>query len=114
MDILTQDEFKDLVTASQNPSSVVIWEVKAKNDEGSRTVGKGTDPAGNGTDPETVMTSHFASIPAATAPTRLVSLQTIEYVLGPWNPFPLLNDGFQASGYESICLQLQLCSGCCS
>ena len=45
LDPLTQDAFKELVAASQNPSRVVIWEVKAKYDGGARTVAQGTDPA---------------------------------------------------------------------
>ena len=28
---------------------------------------------------------------------------------GPWDPFPLLHDAFQASSCQSICLQQQLC-----
>ena len=45
LDTLTQDAFKALVAASQNPSSVVIWEVKSKYEEGARTVAQGTDAA---------------------------------------------------------------------
>ena len=45
LDPLTQDAFKELVAALQNPSSVVIWEVRAKYDGGARTVTQGTDPA---------------------------------------------------------------------
>ena len=45
LDPLTQDAFKELVAASQNPSRVVIWEVRAKYDGGARTVAQGTDPA---------------------------------------------------------------------
>ena len=45
LDPLTQDAFKELVAASQNPSSVVIWEVKPKYEEGARTVAQGTDAA---------------------------------------------------------------------
>ena len=42
LDPLTQDAFKELVVASQNPSRVVIWEVRAKYDGGARTVAQGT------------------------------------------------------------------------
>ena len=38
LDPLTQDAFKELVAASQNPSRVVIWEVRTKYNEGARTV----------------------------------------------------------------------------
>ena len=45
LDPLTQNAFKKLVAASQNPSRMVIWEVKTKYDEGARTVAQGTDAA---------------------------------------------------------------------
>ena len=45
LDPLTQDAFKELVAASQNPSSVVIWEIRAKYDGGACTVTQGSDPA---------------------------------------------------------------------
>ena len=45
LDPLIQDVFKALVAASQNPSRVVIWEVKSKYEEGARTVAPGTDAA---------------------------------------------------------------------
>ena len=45
LDPLTQDVFKELVAVSQNPSNVVIWDVKAKYDEGTHTVAQGTDAA---------------------------------------------------------------------
>ena len=35
LDPLTQDVFKELVTASQNPSRVVNWEVRPKYKEGA-------------------------------------------------------------------------------
>ena len=54
----------------------------------------------------TVMASCFPSIPAATTPTRLVSLQTIAYIqaLGIHS----LHDAFQDSSCQSICPQQQL------
>ena len=45
LDPLTQSAFKELVAASQNPSRMVILEVKTKYDEGARTVAQGTDAA---------------------------------------------------------------------
>ena len=45
LDPLTQNAFKELVAALQNPSRVVIWEVQTKYNEGARTVAQGTDPA---------------------------------------------------------------------
>ena len=63
---------------------------------------------GEGKTVRTVMASRFPSIPAATTPTRLVSLQTIAYIQALWNTFPLLHYAFEASGCQSICLQQQL------
>ena len=42
LDLVTQNAFKELVAASQNPSRVVIWEVQTKYNEGARTVAQGT------------------------------------------------------------------------
>ena len=43
VDVQNQDAFTKLVADAQNPSRAVIWEVKSKYAEGSRSVAQGTD-----------------------------------------------------------------------
>ena len=43
VDVQNHDAFKKLVAEAQNPSRVVIWEVKSKYTEGAHTVAQGTN-----------------------------------------------------------------------